>query len=259
MARGIGRHVFGAGALILGLVGLWWRQFATVWQPVPDDITGRALLACAAAAVLVVTGAAMQGRRGRAIAGLAASALSAVFAALWVRRIVGFPGLLAVWLGCAEETALVIGGLLVYLEGRSDRRSARARRVLVVAFGSCALLFGASHLVYVAETAAMVPSWILGGARFWAVVTGVFHIAAGLAVIIRVADLLAARLLAAMFAVFGALVWLPILVQSPTDHTAWAGNGLNLALVGAAWLVSETVARTRDDSAPAVVAAAVSG
>ena len=56
-------------------------------------------------------------------------------------------------------------------------------------------------------------------------------------------DLLAARLLAAMLAVFGLLVWLPALAAHPQAHLTWAGNAVNLASVGAAWIVAELLGR----------------
>jgi hypothetical protein len=52
-----------------------------------------------------------------------------------------------------------------------------------------------------------------------------------------------------MFVGFGLLVWLPQLFAHPKDHMAWAGNGINLALVGAAWVVADAMARLRAASA----------
>jgi hypothetical protein len=50
---------------------------------------------------------------------------------------------------------------------------------------------------------------------------------------------LAARLLTAMIAGFGLLVWLPALVASPKDHFVSCANAVNLALLGAAWVVGD--------------------
>ncbi len=51
---------------------------------------------------------------------------------------------------------------------------------------------------------------------------------------------LAARLLTAMIIGFGALVWAPSLFTHPGEHMVWAGNAINPALMGAAWVVADS-------------------
>jgi uncharacterized membrane protein YphA (DoxX/SURF4 family) len=118
-------------------------------------------------------------------------------------------------------------------------------RIGQAVFGLCLLAFGAAHVVYVKETAAMVPKYLPPGPQLWAYVTGAGHAAAGLALISGVLDKLAGRLLTAMFVVFGLLVWAPQLLEKPGDHMTWAGNAINLALVGAAWIVADAAAARR--------------
>ena len=45
------------------------------------------------------------------------------------------------------------------------------------------MLFGIAHFVYMDLTVPLVPKWLPPNVRFWAVATGVFHIAAGLAIV----------------------------------------------------------------------------
>jgi hypothetical protein len=71
----------------------------------------------------------------------------------------------------------------------------------------------------------------------------VFHIAAGLAILLDVRAVLAARLFTAMLICFGLLVWAPKLVKDPHVHMVWAGNAINLTLIGAAWLMADAIAR----------------
>src|SRR5271165_6576708 len=59
----LGTHVYGAAAIGFCIVGIAWRDFALVWQPVPSDIPGRAGLACAVAFIFVLAGMAVQWRR----------------------------------------------------------------------------------------------------------------------------------------------------------------------------------------------------
>jgi hypothetical protein len=48
-----------------------------------------------------------------------------------------------------------------------------------------------------------------------------------------------------MLVTFGALVWAPALLVDPHAHFAWAGNAINLALTGAAWVVADSIANRR--------------
>jgi uncharacterized membrane protein YphA (DoxX/SURF4 family) len=245
----LGNRIYGAAAVALGLVGLAWGDFAAVWQPVPDAMPGRTALAYAAALLFIAGGAALQlgGRFGSgAKAGaVLLAALYTVFTLLWARRVIGYPQIFGTWSGCAEELALVIGGLMAYAfllpaEGQGARRLAVIGRLV---FGLCLVAFGAAHFLYVAETAALVPAWIPPGPRAWALITGACHLLAGLALLSGLQARLAARLVTAMFIGFGLLVWLPQLFSAPHEHMAWAGNAINFALIGAAWAVADAIAR----------------
>lgn len=91
----------------------------------------------------------------------------------------------------------------------------------------------------------MTPSWIPPGQQFWAWATGVFHVLAGLAILSGVLAVLASRLYVAMCIGFGVFVWAPILVAAPDNHFNWAGNAINLALVGAAWVIADSISNRR--------------
>jgi uncharacterized membrane protein YphA (DoxX/SURF4 family) len=92
-------------------------------------------------------------------------------------------------------------------------------------------------------TAPLVPEWLPPGQDFWAYATGVAHVAAGIALLTGVQARLAAILLTTMFASFTPLVHLPMLVAHPSSHMNWSENALNLALVGAAWVVADSLSR----------------
>ena len=69
--------------------------------------------------------------------------------------------------------------------------------------------------------------------------------AAGVAMLTGVHARLAAVLLTAMFACFTPLVHVPMLLADPSSHWNWAENALNLAVIGAAWVVADSLARAR--------------
>src|ERR1051325_8594027 len=89
----LGGRVYGLGAVALGLVGLVWGDFATVWQPIqalPFTAPHREALAYIVAACLLCAGVAVQWRRS-APAGLPVLAiLYFLFALLWLPRVIGF-------------------------------------------------------------------------------------------------------------------------------------------------------------------------
>lgn len=237
---GFGLRVYGAAATLLGVVGLAWGDFINVWQPVPDGLPGRTALAYVVGALLVAAGVALQFRQTARPAGALLAVLYLAFGLLWLQRVVAYPTIFATWGGVAEQVATAVGGLLAYL--RSGRHGSRevAARWARIAFGVCAVAFGLNHFLNLEPTAGMVPAWIPPSAMFWAVATGIAHAAGGVAIIVGVRARLAAYLLAAMFATFGLLVWLPTLLADPAAHVAWAGNAVNLALVGAAWIVADS-------------------
>jgi len=245
--RGIGVHVYGAAAIVLGLVGLVSRDFAAVWQPVPATIPGHAALACLTGAVFVACGLAVPVRRSPALAAHAALVLAAlyiVFGVLWLPRVAMFPRAMGTWNGVFEQLAPAAAAVACYatLAGTPPHRAARLWRGARILFGVCLVSFGLTHFDALRETASLVPTWLPPSGRFWAMATGVCHVAAGVAILSGVRAVLAARLFTAMLVGFGALVWAPSLVANPHAHVVWAGNAINLVEVGAAWLMADVLA-----------------
>jgi uncharacterized membrane protein YphA (DoxX/SURF4 family) len=249
----LGSHVYGLGAVALGLVGLVWGDFASNWQPLqalPFTVPYRVALAYVAAAGLLSAGVAIQWRRSAPAGLLVLAILYFIFSLLWLPRVIGFPQLFGTWAGFLEEFALVAAALVIYasLLPRGSAGSVRTALIGRLSFGVCALSFGLSHFFAIPQTAAMVPNWIPPGQKFWAVATGVAHLLAGVAILTGVLDVLGSRLLTLMLAIFGALVWAPALFAQPREHMVWAGNAINLALMGAAWAVADSIARHRQQS-----------
>jgi uncharacterized membrane protein YphA (DoxX/SURF4 family) len=149
--------------------------------------------------------------------------------------------------GTAEQVAIAAAGLIAFAAtARIDPvSSARLAHLGQRAFAICALLFGVAHFVYLNLTAPLVPQWLPLTPRFWAYATGVGHIAAGLAILSGVQARAAATLLTAMYASFALLVHAPMLLADPSSHANWAENALNLALIGSAWVVADSLARPR--------------
>ena len=243
-----GWRVYGLGVMALGMVCLAWGDFDP-GQPVPKDFPDRTVLAYAAAAFMLVAGAAVEWRR---TAARGAAALTAYYALIVVilmngRVVLAHHAEYGAYEGIAEQLAITAGGLNVYAaSARIDAAlAARLTRLGQLAFGVCALIFGGAHFVYMNLTAPLVPKWLPPTQEFWAYATGLGHIAAGVAILTGVRARLAAILLTAMYASFTVLVHAPMLLANPSSHGIWSENVLNLALTGAAWVVADSLARPR--------------
>jgi uncharacterized membrane protein YphA (DoxX/SURF4 family) len=244
----LGWRVFGLGVLALGMLCLVWGEFLP-GQPVPKNLPDRTALAYAAAAVMLVAGAAVEWRR---TAAWGAAALTAYYALIVVilmngRVVLAHYAEYGAYSGVAEQLAIAAGGLIIYAAtAKIDAAlAARLTRLGQLAFGVCALLFGGAHFFYMNLTVPLIPKWLPPTQEFWAYATGVGHIAAGVAILTGVQARLAAILLTAMFASFTPLVHLPMLLADPSSHFIWSENALNLGLTGAAWVVAHSLARPR--------------
>lgn len=243
----VGVCVYGTSAGVLGLVGLTWGDFAAVWQPVPAELPGRTVFAYLTAIALIASGIGLLWRRSAKTSAVVLAVLYFIFAMLWVPRVAAYPRALGTWNGVFEQLALVAAAI-TYFSALPTPNAAGAVRLQGMArllFGVCLLSFGATHFDALKQTADLVPKWLPPSPRFWAAATGVFHIAAGLAILSNVRAVLAARLFTAMLISFGALVWAPRLVANSHVHVVWAGNAVNLTLIGAAWLMADAIVRTK--------------
>jgi uncharacterized membrane protein YphA (DoxX/SURF4 family) len=204
--------------------------------------------------LLVLGGAAINVPRWAAAGALLLSVLYAVVVVIMHGvDVVQHPGVFASWSGVAEQLALLAAGVAAcaYLT-RANGLPLPADRLLraaVVAMGICLVIFGLAHFFYLGFTAEMVPAWIPGGQRFWASFTGVAHIAAGIALLAGIQARPAAILLTVMFASFGVLIHLQLLLAQ-ANHLSWVMNSINLALTGSAWTFAQLLAQTNTHRVP---------
>ncbi len=235
---------YGMGIVAIAAVNLALGAFDPT-QPVPDGFPGRTALAYATSLFLLLAGVATVWRRTAPWSAAALAAYYAIIVALLmnVPAILVHPTEYGAYFGFFEGFALAAAGFIIFAaSGTSDRVIARRlTRAAQIAFGLCALFFGGAHFVYPSLTIPLVPNWLLPSQSFWAYATGLFHIAAGLALLTGIRSRLAAILLTIMYAAFTPLVHLPLLLGSPSNHFFWTENVLNLALVGVAWVVADSL------------------
>ena len=238
----VGRHVFGVGAIMLGVSEMVWGEFATNWHPVQDTMPFRTALAYFAGVAFLAGGLAVQGRRTARAGLLVLAVLYFLGTMLWMPRVIHYPQLFGVWSGSAEHFAPMVAALMAYA-ALGKRWPAPAMTAARVVFGLCIASFGIAHFTAVPQTAEMVPAWLPFGQSFWALATGGAMLLAGLSLIAGILAPLAAWLLTALLMSFGVLVWLPRIFNAPNAHNPWAGTGITLAAAGAAWMVAELLGR----------------
>ena len=247
----LGRYAYGVAAIVLGVSGLAFHDFATAWQPIQalgNNVPNRTLLAEIFAAGELLGGIGILWSPTIRISAVVLGCFYCISALFWMPRIIDFSYIFATWAGFLQAFALVPPAAILYASTAPFNAlwAARLARFGCTLFGLCVLSFGGNHLSNISGTASMVPAWIPPGQTFWATVTGCAFILAGAAILSGMLAVLAARLLAAMLAVFGLVIWLPRLFEYPQFHTAWGGNAINLGIAAAAWIVAESMARPRE-------------
>src|ERR1700738_3181419 len=158
--------LFAVGMIGLGILALVYGDFALVWQPVASWIPGRTVLAYGSGLIMLCGGV------GLLLRATAAWSARILFPYLIVWLLLKVPALLvaaqmeAVWLGLGELAVLLAGGWVLFAklaglrEGSpltfvTGENSIRLARML---FAVSLLPIGLSHIVYVKETAALVPA-----------------------------------------------------------------------------------------------------
>jgi uncharacterized membrane protein len=243
-----GRCVYGLGMMALGLASLAFGDFLP-GQPVPEHFPYRTALAYVVGAFIVVAAAAIEWRRTAVWSAAALTGYYFVFVLLLMngRLLLTDYAVYGTYEGFSMQLAITATGLIVFATAdRSDALigvawAARLSQLGRLAFGVCALIWGGAHFVYMNLTAPLVPKWLPPGQVFWGYVTGVCFIAAGLAILTGIKARLAAILLTVMIASFGVLANGRMLLADPSSHWNWTESALNLALIGAAWVVADSL------------------
>jgi uncharacterized membrane protein len=241
--------LFAIGMIGLGVLALVYGDFALVWQPVAPWIPGRTVLAYGSGLIMLLGGV------GLLIRPTAAYSIRILFPYLVVWLLLKVPALLAapqveaVWLGFGELAVLLAGGWilfaklaglregspLTFITGENGMRSAR------MLFAVSLLPIGLSHLMYVKQTAELVPPWLPYRVG-WAYLTGAGQIACGLGVLFSVFPRVAAKAEAGMISLFTLLVWAPAILAAPKTRLPWTAFFISWAIASAAWVVAQNIA-----------------
>lgn len=239
---------FAVGMIGLGIVALVYGDFAMVWQPVPDWVPGRMVLAYASGVLMLLGGIGLLVRATAAWSVRILFPYLIVWALLKVPALFAAPKMEAVWLGFGELAVLLSGGWVLFakmadLPDGSPLRvltSEESVRIAQMFFAVWLIPIGLSHIVYVQATADLVPAWLPYRVG-WAYLTGAGHIAAGLGVLFSIYPRVAAFAEAAMIGVFTLLVWGPGIL-APRTRLNWTAFFISWAIGAAAWVVAQNIA-----------------
>ena len=247
----VGVWFYGLGTVLTGILDIVWGAFDASHQPIKSLSTNLAvqhLLAYVAGIWLVAAGLAILWRRSERIGAAASAIIYLIFAALWLARYyVGIHTLgwridvlLGVSFGLAQQLMLVAPAAVVYTSITSpdslfEKRTAIAARWML---GLPPVLFGLFHLIGLRVFATIVPPW-MGFGYFWAGLTGIAFILAGIAVCSGIKDVLALKLLALMLLLFEGLVEAPPIFIRLHNQPTWGAAVYNLTAIGACLIFAE--------------------
>ena len=223
-----GRLVFGASATLSGVVSLL-RHDLDVWHR---------LLAIA----LIAGGVFVLFPRTMRVASFVIGFVFGVYALAVVPGMIAAPSSPLPYVNFFELLSVVCGATAVYAATQTNAARATALgRATRLTFGVCTISFGWAQIVYLAHTASLVPAWIPPNQLFWTNLTTIAFGLAGIAILINYKARLAMRMMALMLALFGVLVWVPLIVAQPEKLSNWTEISSNYLMAAASWLVAALV------------------
>ncbi len=232
MTAKAGRLLFGIASVAYGIVGLHAHHHAAAV----------AAFAHIAAILEIVGGIAIVVSFSEGVGAVLLLAAYLITTLLTVPGIVAAPLTYNPWGNAFEQLSLLTGALLVFggfSPALKIRTLQRAGRTLI---GLCSASFAAEQGFYLAPTASLVPRWIPPAPMFWAYATTIAFALAAIALMSNRSSLLAARLLTAMIALFGLIVWLPAVIAHPHDLVGWSEGAETFAIAGATWILADLLA-----------------
>jgi hypothetical protein len=236
-----GRIVFGASAVLFGVIALlWydsdtWQTLREIWSLPFGTIIGGCLMT-----LQIGGGIGMQYPQTARLASIVLGVVYLLFSLACIPGIIAAPAIYVHYGSFFEQFPLLCGAIALYAATEANEvRAVAFGRVARLGLGLCAISFTLSQMLYLPLTAELVPTWIPPNQMFWAILTTIAFALAAVAILINRQARLALRLMTFMLALFGILVWIPRLIAHPETHLNWSEFGLTCLITGAAWMVAD--------------------
>lgn len=236
-----GRIVFGASAVLFGVIALMWHDSDTwqtlrqIWSLPLGTLIGGCLMTAQ-----IAGGIGMQYQRTAHWASVVLGVVYLLFSLACIPGIIAAPTIYAQYGSFFEQFSLLCGATALY--AATEANAARAvifGRLGRLGLGVCAISFTLSQIIYLRFTTDLVPKWIPPNQMFWAILTTIAFALAAIAILLNRQARLATGLMTLMLALFGALVWIPLLIAHPGAHLNWSEFALTFLITGAAWMVAD--------------------
>jgi hypothetical protein len=249
-----GVYVYGLGAIATGIVDLVWGAFDPAEQPIQafgDHVPGAHFFAYVVGLALIAGGFCVLNRRTARIGAPILAVVYAVFAIFYLPRFYTAPHILgqhvaaylSVLTGVCQNLIVIAAAAIIYaVASGGGSRSGPFASAIRWTFGLSSIIFGLNHLASLRTSAPFVPAWMPLGPSFWVAFTGIAFVLAGIAFIVRRADVLAARLLALMLLVFSSTTLASFLIAAPKAEANWGVNVYNIVAAASAWILADWLA-----------------
>jgi hypothetical protein len=237
-----GRIVFGASAVLFGVIALMWHDPDTwqnlheIWRLPLGNLIGACLMAAQ-----IAGGTGMQSPRTARLASVVLGVVYLCFSLACIPSIIAASNLYDRYGGSFFLFfSLLCGAIALYAATEANApRALVLGRLARVGLGVCAISFTLGQILLPRETADLVPKWIPPNQMFWASLTTVAFGLAAVAILINRQARLATRLMTLMLGLFGVLVWVPRVIAHPEAHFNWSECALTLLITGASWMVAD--------------------
>jgi hypothetical protein len=236
-----GRIVFGASAVLSGVIALlWydpdtWQTLRQIWSLPFGTMIGACLMVCQ-----IEGGIGMQYSITARLASIVLGIVYSVFCLACIPGIVAAPAVYVHYGSFFEQFSALCGAIALYAATETNAARAVAfGRVARLGIGVCAISFTLSQILYLPMTADLVPKWIPPSQTFWAILTTIAFALAAISILMNRQARLALRLMTLMLALFGVLVWIPRLIAHPEAHSNWSEFGLTFLITGAVWTAAD--------------------
>lgn len=237
-----GRVVFGASAVLFGVIALMWHDADTwqnlqhIWRLPFGAVIGGCLMIAQ-----IAGGAGVLYLRTERLASLVLSVVYLCFALACVPDIIAAANIYDKYGGSFFLFfSLFCGAIALYVATEPDAsRAVVFSRLARLGLGICAISFTLGQALLLRETAHLVPKWMPPDQMFWAILTTIAFALAAIAILINCRARLAMRMMTLRLALFGVLVWVPHSFAHPQAHFNWSECVLTFLITGAAWMVAD--------------------